>query len=154
MLSVGVVRFVGSLWMLVVSASIKESNWPDLGVVTSTSSFKLFSGMPHFAQPRGLMVKDCKPALRAMMPQPIFLERVTRSSFEQRVVIRVLQLAQCTFKLRRATYNWTKKMINMVLDVILFLCWSFCVLLPFHCTMYRFSSIAFNYKMLLVSLNK
>ena len=75
-LRVDVARFVGSLNIWVVGVSIKGSNWLDLGVATSTSSFKLFCSMVWFVQPSRLVVKGGKPALRGVMPQLIFFERL------------------------------------------------------------------------------
>lgn len=75
-MTVGVATFVGSIHILAVSVLIKASSWLNLGAATLTSSFELFCGMTGFLQPCGLVVKDCKPTFRVLMPLPIILQRL------------------------------------------------------------------------------
>jgi hypothetical protein len=46
------------------------------GVATSTSSFVVFCGKTWYLQPSGMVVKDGKPMLRGVSPQPIFDRRL------------------------------------------------------------------------------
>lgn len=78
---VGVARIVGSLYILVASVSIKRNIWLGIEAVTLTSSFKLFYTMSRFLQPSELVVKDCKPSLCGVMPQPIYLEQLLNLFF-------------------------------------------------------------------------
>lgn len=70
-----VVGSVGSLQILAVCVSIKESRWLAIGVATSTPSSVLLCGMVQFLQIHGPVVMDCKPVLRGVMLQPMFLQR-------------------------------------------------------------------------------
>ena len=45
-------------------------------MATSTSSFDIFCDKIRFLQPSVLVVKDCKPVLLGVFPQPMFFQRL------------------------------------------------------------------------------
>lgn len=73
-LRVGVTTSVGSFWNLVVGASIKGSSW--LVMVQRLGPLHSFAAKSGFYIPSGLVVNDCKPTLRGVLPQPMFLQRL------------------------------------------------------------------------------
>lgn len=127
-----VVGSVGSLQILAVCVSIKESRWLAIGVATSTPSSVLLCGMVQFLQIHGPVVMDCKPVLRGVMLQPMFLQRFLDLISSGEWLFRSLKSGMvresagvpvlycwfsAIFNLWRAAYNWRKK-ASMIFNVI------------------------------------
>ena len=69
-------RSESSLHVFAVGVSIRRCSWLSFVVATSTSSFDIFCDKIRFLQPSVLMVKDCKPILLGVFPQPMFFLRL------------------------------------------------------------------------------
>ena len=69
-------RSEGSLQIFAVGVSIRRCSWLSFVVETSTSSLDLFCDKIRFLQPSVLVVKDCKPVLLGVFPQPMFFQRL------------------------------------------------------------------------------
>ena len=108
----------------------------------STSSFDLFCDKIWFLQPSVLVVKDCKPVLLGVFPQPIFFQRLLDlvasrewfSRFSKPCVAMTFVgvpfpycLFSVFFKLRWTAHNQMKKTTRELFGVILF---SLCRLVP------------------------
>ena len=78
LIRVGSVRFEGFIEIFVVDVSIRRCNCLSFVVAISTSSFDLFSDKIQFLQPSVSVVKDCKPVLLGVFPQPIAVARSRR----------------------------------------------------------------------------
>ena len=68
-------RSEGSLQIFAVGVSIRRCSCLSFVVATSTSSFDLFCDKIRFLQPSVSVVKDCKPVLLGVFPQPIAVAR-------------------------------------------------------------------------------
>ena len=69
-------RSEGSLQIFAVGVSIRRCSWLFFVVATLTSSFNILCDKIRFIQPSVLVVKDCKPVLPGVFPQPIFFQRL------------------------------------------------------------------------------
>ena len=69
-------RSEGSLQIFVVGVSVRRCSWLSCVVTTSTCSLDIFCVKIRFLQPSVLVVKDCKPVLPGVFPQPIFFQRL------------------------------------------------------------------------------
>ena len=115
--------------------SIKRCSWLSFVVATSTSSFDFFCVKIRFLQPSVLMVKDCKPILLGVFPQPMFFLRLLDLLASSEWFLRsskpcvAIEFAgvpfpYCRFsvflKLRWTTNNRKKKTIRDLFSVFLF----------------------------------
>ena len=69
-------RSEDSLQIFAVGVSIRRCSWLSFVVATSTSSLDLFCDKIRFLQPSVLVVKDCKPVLLGVFPQPRFFQQL------------------------------------------------------------------------------
>ena len=69
-------RSEGSLQIFAVGVSVRRCSWLSCVVATSTSSLDIFCVKIWFLQPSVLVVKDCKPVLLGVFPQPMFFQRL------------------------------------------------------------------------------
>ena len=67
-------RSKGSLQIFAVGVSVRRCSWLSFVVAISTSSFDLFGYKIWFLRPSILVVKDCKPVLLEVFPQPMFFQ--------------------------------------------------------------------------------
>ena len=56
--------------------SIRRCSWLSFVVATSTYSFDQFCDKIRFLQPSVLVVKDCKPVLLGVSPQPMLFQQL------------------------------------------------------------------------------
>ena len=73
---VSFVRSEVSLQIFAVGVSIRRCSWLSFVVAISTSSFDLFGDKIRFLQPSVSEVKDCKPVLLGVFPQPMFFQQL------------------------------------------------------------------------------
>ena len=128
-------RSEGSLQIFTVGVSIRSYSWLSFVVAISTSSFDLFCDKIRFLQPSILVVKDCKPVLLGVFPQPMFFQRLLDLVASSEWFLRSSKpcvamafvgvpfpycLFSVFFKLRWTTNNRLKKTTRELFDVILF----------------------------------
>ena len=104
-------------------------------VAISTYSFDLFCDKIRFLQPSILVLKDCKPVLLGVFPQPMFFQRLLDLVASSEWFLRSSKpcvtmafadipfsccLCSASFKLRWSTNNRLKKTTRELFNVILF----------------------------------
>jgi hypothetical protein len=65
-------RTVDSLQIFAVGVFVRKCSWLSFVVVVLISFFNMFFVKFRFLQPAGLVMKDCKPVLLGVLPQPMF----------------------------------------------------------------------------------
>ena len=115
--------------------SVRRCSWLSFIVAISTSSFDLFGYKIWFLRPSILVVKDCKPVLLWVFPQPMFfqqlLDLVASSEWFLRsskpcvaMTFAGVPFNYCIFsvffKVRWTTNNRMKKTTRELFGVILF----------------------------------
>ena len=128
-------RSEGSLQIFAVGVTIRRCSWLSFVVVTSTSSFDLFCDKIRFLQPSISVVKDCKPVLLGVSPQPMLFQQLLDLIVSSEWFLRSSKscvvmafagvpfpccLFSVFFKLRWTTNNRLKKTTRELFDVILF----------------------------------
>ena len=130
-------RSEDSLQIFSVGVSVRRYSRLFFGVAISTSSCDLFGDKIRFLQPSILVVKDCKPVLLGVFPQPMFFLRLLDLIASSEWFLRSLKscvaiafagvpFSYCRFsvffKLRWMTNNRKKTTRDLFGVIFLFLC--------------------------------